>query len=50
MSLINIGVRSRSSAAGDIGLKAALQAIILEATIHAWGMLKVPVMSLNEWI
>lgn len=36
VSLINIGTRSSSSsAAGGTGLEAALQAIILEATIHA---------------
>lgn len=52
--LINIGtLRSSSSgggAAGGIGLKAALQALLLEATIHAWGTLKLPVMSLNKWV
>ncbi len=51
VSLINFGTHSsRSSAAGGIGLEAALRAIILEATIHAWGTLKLPVMSLNKWI
>ncbi len=50
--LINIGrlSSSKTSAAGGIGLKAALQATILEATIHAWGTPKLPVMSQNKWI
>lgn len=49
-ALINIGTLSGSggAAGGGVGLKAALQAIILEATIHARGALQLPVMSQNK--